>query len=252
MAPVLRDESGNERHGEYHPHAPPATPAPPGIGRNARSFNSDLTDVEEWADASAVVPELATAEAVTIAAWCRPGSSASTGGGKVPFAFNATTQIGNDVNRAMVRYDTLDFPDRYAIIDQADPIATGAVADPIAYPVLTYQFVAMTITSTELRLVVNGIETASKSTTLAMPEATDRFTIGAELDLPDLDPSDFWEGRLDELLVFDRLVADADLATLTAIGLGAIQGDYLATELALEPVALYTFDGTRWAVGRTI
>ena len=250
MGVLIRDISGNDNHTEWPSTlaVPPANPPAPGVGRSARSFNSFLTDAEEWFDGSVVVPTLAAASGCTIAAWCRPGSSACAGGGKVPFAFNSAAQLGVDRNRAMVRYDTCDFPDKYAIIDSEDPISAGGVADPTEYPVLTYQFVAMTITATELRLVVNGSETASKATTVAYPAASDSLTIGAELDLP-ADPSDFWEGRLDEILTFDRVVPDLDLAELTAIGLDAIDGDWRQTALDLAPVSYWPLDAQGWIVG---
>ena len=251
MALTLRDISGNGFDGTYRPAIPPASAPPPGVGRNARSFNSFLTDFEESADVSAVVPTLAAGAAVTIAGWCKPASLGAISGGKVPFALNSTTVLpgSGDINRAMIRFDTSDFPDRYAVIDRAEPISTGAAADPSVSVKLTWQFVAMRITPTALELVVNGTEVASKATSLAMPAAGDRLTIAGELDYPSLEPTDLWYGRLDEVKAFDYYVSDVDLALLTAIGLGAVAGDYRETALALGPVGYWTFDGGGFLVG---
>ena len=76
-----------------------------------------------------------------------------------------------------------------------------------ALPVNTWTHLAMTYSGTRLLLFVNGVRSASKSTTGAMPNSTGPLRIGGTA----VSPSQWFAGTLDELRVYNRALSETEI-----------------------------------------
>ena len=78
---------------------------------------------------------------------------------------------------------------------------------PSALPVNAWTHLAMTYSGARLLLFINGVRSASKSTTGAMPNSTGPLRLGGTA----VSSSQWFAGSLDELRVYNRALSESEI-----------------------------------------
>jgi hypothetical protein len=206
-ATQLVDVSAQQRHGQIIRGTSDRTSAPGKIGAGLRLGGPATRSY-------AVVPDfpIASAAALTVCAWVRAESRPRWAG----IAKNWTKTAGR--NQGGQFHFGLWHDEGSLEVHVHDRLGGEVgVRDTVALPLGEWQFVAFTLDGTMLRLYRNGREVAATPCDGLTQIAPSALGIGVKLGEglePETNNAGFWDGRLDELAVFHRALAPAQLRAL--------------------------------------
>jgi hypothetical protein len=138
---------------------------------------------------------------------------------------------------------------RAAVELDSDPGTAHAVNGPVRLPLHTWTHLATTFDGTSLRLYVNGVLAASRDVPGTLAESTGPLRIGGNGVW-----GEYFRGRIDEVRVYDRALAQAEVRAnmVTPIGAqapaiaGQWAGPFAAPLVAIHGTLLRTGDVLVW------
>jgi hypothetical protein len=112
-----------------------------------------------------------------------------------------------------------------------------------------WQFVACTISGTTGKIYING--TLDSTGTVSVSTGSDPVTIGSDF----LPSKRVWNGRIDDVRIYNRPLSSAEIAQLYALGQANIAHSDISPAMGVNAglVGLWTFDGnaTNWTANTT-
>ncbi len=169
-------------------------------GRYGNGAQFDGSD--DYVTADEVSDALADAKALSFGGWVYPESGMTANGAMLSF------HTGNGNNLLILQYDPVgDNAEKFIAYDKdhGDIYSTNTFVPNEWYHVM---LVIHEGSSNNAYLYVNGVEEARFSSEVR-PETDGRFSLGQEWD--DATASNFFRGRLDEIVVYPRALSDQEV-----------------------------------------